>query len=216
MKKLFAVALSALALLGVTACGGKSYDETVREAGEGLSVHAVGSFKIGDQRNEFKGYAYNKMTAVSVKQVSELSTDVADKLAEKELDWVYSLDVNLDGELGTKYPDVNYVKDGEKHQPDASFGFKAIIAEYNSEDDTYPAKQWIPNPENGGYAHVEALTDNIYMPPYQEDTDEWGMSWADNPCLNTEEAGTYTFIVAKYTTASSATAIGYGFAMIKK
>ena len=220
MKKLFAVALSALALLGVTACGGSEeagYDETVREATNG-TVHALGNFTIGEDKNVWDGTDSNKMTAISVKQVSELSTEVADKLNKIELDWIYSKEIKMvEGVAQWGDPLTLIDKDGNfVDNADGCYAIKAGVCSYDAEDESYSVEQWIPNPNDGKAAHIEALTNNIFVPPYQEAEDEHGFSWASNPALNTLEEGTYTFVVAKYKAQSDNNTVGYGFAMFKK
>ena len=203
MKKLFTLAFSALMVLGVAACG-TSYSEDVLEDKE-HSFHATGQFADWSAQESFK------MKATSVKEVSSFSTELADKLAKKPLKYLYTLDVTFaEGATWKAKAKVN----GEVKEFDGNFAIKAIIASYNSEEKTYSNDHWLPNPADTDPGHVEALTDNIFMPTYQKEADADGFSWSDNPVL-TSGAGKYHFVVAQYTTVSSETAIGYGFGAVK-
>lgn len=205
MKKLFITGLSALMLFGVAGCGA-SYSEDVLEDKE-HSFHVTGQMMgWGDGLNG--NYI---MTATSVKAISEKSKDLADALAKKPLKYLYSREVEYkEGAEWKAKAKVN----GEVKEFDGNFAIKAIIATYNAEEKTYAADHWLPNPADTDPGHVEALTDNIFIPAYQKEADPDGFSWSDNPVL-TSGVGKYLIVVAQYTTVSSATAIGYGFGAVK-
>lgn len=206
MKKLFVTCLSAITLFGVAGCG-TSYSDKVLPADEGVTLHAVGGW------GEWKGTEENKMTATSVKAVSEFDKALADKLAGKSLKYLYVANITIpekDSGWKAKYVD----KDGKEVEVDGAFTLKAIECSYNAAEEVYTSDQWIPDPADQGHAaHVEALTDNLFFPPYQKEEDEHGLSWASNPVI-TSKAGSYRFVVARYTTQSTATAIGYGFGLV--
>ena len=207
MKKLFTLALSSLMVLGAAACGTTSYDDTVLSAEkDGLSFHAVGGWGVWEATKD------NLMTATSVKAVSELDKGVADKLAKKNLVYLYSRVIEIKDDAGwTKDAMVN----GTKTTFDGSHAIKCIAAEYNKEEETYANKYWITNPGDNNNCNAEDLSGNIFMPPFQKDKDANGFSWADDPVF-TGEKGTYTFVVAQYKEVSSPTVYGFGFAMIAK
>ena len=206
MKKLFTLAFSTLMVLGVAACGTTNYDETVLEDKE----HSF--LATGQWANWGEGLdGTYKMKATSVKAVSEYSKDVANKLAKKSLKYLYTLDVKL--EEGASWKAKAKVN-GKVEEFDGNFAIKCVICSYNSEEKTYAADHWLPNPADTDPGHVEALTDNVFMPTYQKEADPDGFSWSDNPVV-TSGAGTYHFVVAQYTTVSSATAVGYGFGAVK-
>lgn len=204
-----------LAAAGLAACGEKptptpdpvpdKYSDKVLAISEG-SVHAVGGWTA----DNWVAKDSNKMEATSVKAVSELSTAVADKLAAKELDFLYMKEVNIGTEKAgwdakCKKGDKIYVADG-------SYTFKALCATYDTEEETYIAGQWIPDPHT---AHAEALDENVFFPSWTEAADEDGFAWDMNPVV-IGGAGTYVQVVAKYKAVSAADVAGFGMAMIKK
>ena len=207
MKKLFTLALSALALVGLSACG-ESYSKDVLSAdAAGLSFHAVGGWGVWEAKAE------NKMTATSVAEVAKLDKAVAKKLAKRNLVYLYQFDIEIKDDAGwTTKAMVN----GEKKEDiDGSHAIKAIAAEFNAEEQTYTNKYWITNPGDNNNCNAEALTDNIYMPPFQKLEDENGFSWANDP-VYIGEKGSFTFVVAQYKEVSAATVYGFGFALIAK
>ena len=212
MKKLFTLALSAFALAGLSACGGASYSDTVLSAeNDGYTFHNVGGYE-----GSWAATSKNLMTATSVAEVSKLDKAVADKLAGKSLKYLYKADITVkETEDGAKYPTKAVVNGALKEDINNVYNVKCIRATYNEEEEKYVNDKWISDPGDSGNAHIEALTDNLYVPPFTKDTDEFGMSWKENPVLLSGE-GNYTFVVAQYTQESSATVAGFGFAFIKK
>lgn len=214
MKKLMILALG-LAAAGLAACGEKptptsnsvpdKYSDKVLAISEG-SVHAVGGYTA----DNWKAKEENKMTATSIKAVSELSTSVADKLLEKQLDYLYmkEITVGVEENGGTE----KCKKDGKIYIASQSYCVKALQATYDSEEETYIAGQWISDPKT---AHAEALNENIFFPTWTEEADEDGFAWNMNPVV-IGGAGTYVQVVAKYKAISAPDVAGYGFAMIKK
>ena len=206
MKKLFTLALASLML---TACGGaKGYSKDVLSADkDGLTFHAVGGW------GEWEAKEANKMTATSVENISKLDKAVADKLAKRNLVYLYQFDIEIKDNAGwTTKAMVNGQKD---ETIDGSHAIKAIAAEFNAEEQTYTNKYWITNPGDNNNCNAEALTDNIFMPPFQKEEDANGFSWANDP-VYIGEKGSFTFVVAQYKETSSATVYGFGFALIAK
>lgn len=209
MKKLLTLACALLACT-MTACGGgSSYSKTVLSSDE-YTFHAVGGW------GEWTATDGNKMTAASVADVAAFSKDVADKLAKKgsQLKYLYVFD---GAEIGTKTDSgwtANARVNGEVKEFDGSATLKVIRAVYDKEAETYGSFQWIPNPVTGGAAHVEALSDNVWISPWQEEKDADGFSWADNPVV-TSEGGKYKVVIAQYTTPSTAAVAEFGLAAIK-
>lgn len=197
MKKLFTLGFSALMILGVASCGSKA------PADPDHTYHAVGGWGDWNATDD------NKMTAITVDDAKELGVD----LSAKSVEYVYKFDFSI----GTTDVDwtANAKVNGEVKKFNGKFTIKAIAASYDKEEETYNHDQWIPNPADTGPAHVEALTDNVFFPAYQKEKDPDGFSWADNPVITSGE-GDYTFLCVKYTTVSTATDIGYGFALLKK
>ncbi len=218
MKKLMILALG-LAVAGLAACGEspspsptptptptpEKYSDKVLAISEG-SVHAVGGWTA----DNWAAKDENKMEATSVKAVSELSTAVADKLVDKQLEYLYKREVQIGTEKAgwdakCKVGDDIYVADG-------SYTLKALTATYDDEEETYIAGQWIPDPHT---AHAEALNENLFFPSWTEEADEDGFAWDQNPVV-IGGAGTYVQVVAKYKAVSAPDVAGFGMAMIKK
>jgi len=210
MKKLFVAGLSALMLFSVAGCG-TSYDETVREApaSKGYTFHAVGGFAD----NNWTPLEANKMDAVSIADVGKLSKDVANKLTEKNPVYVYMKKIDLGTWTGNPNTKRARKADGTIINVNGAFTFKCLRATWNSEESKYINDQWIPDPKT---ANAEALTDNIFIPPWQEAEDPDGFSWADDTACLTE-AGEYYFVAAQYADPDtpSVNAKGYGLALIK-
>ena len=197
MKKLFTLGFSALMILGVASCGSKA------PADPDHSYHAVGGWGDWNATDD------NKMTAITVDDAKGLGVD----LSSKPVEYVYKYDLTIGS------TDVDWTAKakvgGEVKTFNGKFTIKAIAASWDKEEETYNHDQWIPNPADTGPAKVEALTDNLFFPAYQKEKDADGFSWADNPVITSGE-GDYTFLCVKYTTQSTATDTGYGFALLKK
>ena len=208
MKKLFVACLSAITLFGVAACG-TSYDDKVLPIDEaGVTIHAVGQWNDWDP-------AKNKMEATSVKAVSEFSKELADTLAKKPLKYLYLGDIEIK-EVANPTWTVKYVdKDGVLHENvNPGYSLKAVKCTWDADEEQYVKGTHITDPGDNGNCNAEALTDNIYFPPFQRTPDEHGMSWADNPVV-TGGVGKYHFVFAGYTTISSADTAGFGFGLVK-
>ena len=205
MKKLFTLALSALALVGLSGCG-ENYSKDVLAAGEGVSYHAVGGFE-----GAWAAKAENKMEATSVAEVAKLDKALAKTLAKKSLQHLYVAKIEIKAESAGW--ETNTLVNGEVKKVDGKFTLKAIEAAWNAEEETYTNTHWIPNPADTDCCHLEALTENLFVPPYQKEKDANGFSWADNPVMNVEE-GFYHVVVAKYTATSTEAVAGYGFGVV--
>ena len=208
MKKLFSVALGLALVLGMAACasnnGGnskKSYSDKVL-ANEDYSYHATGGWDTWSATKE------NKMEATSIAEVAKVDEALADKLVEKDPEFLY---VKTGIELGTKDGGFNakFKKDGKIYSANGSYTVKSIRATYEEEDQKYVNDQWIPDPHT---AQAEALTANIFFPTYQEAADEDGFEWSQNPVV-TAGAGVYTLYVAQY--KAGVEGAGYGFGLVK-
>ncbi len=202
MKKLFTLALSAVALMSLSACG-----EAGLKRDDGKSYFAVGEALTWEASKD------TQMKPTTVAAVKKLDEAVGAKLEEKGVKYLYKKDIELKEVEASWAPKA--VVNGEAVEFNAGFTLKVILAHYNAEDGTYVNDQWIPNPADTSAAHAEALTDNIFMPHYAKEPDEYGSSWADNPVV-LSGAGKYTFVIADYGVASSETVIGYGFALFAK
>lgn len=225
MKRKLIAGLAALVLVGggLVSCSNKE-DEKVLSDSEYVWV-AHGQFLLGDGEtvNGWNGkanslYEQSTMTASSFATVKSLSGDVYNALKKKSVVALYTIDVVLGvNDAGwTK----NCMKDGALYQANGSYAIKAAQCTKTSEldDDSKPVtvyseSQWIPDPKT---AHVENLTPStLFMPVWQEAADENGFSWGSDPvCIG--GSGKYTLVAAKYSTVSSASEPGFGFALVKK
>ena len=195
---------------GVPTCSIK-YDDTVYEI-QGYSFHMAGNQEIlvdGDWTlNRWESYSENTMTPTSIYDVSLLDEGLAEKLSTKDIKGLYI------GEIRFGVYDAGWtfdvMKNDQKIAINGSFCFKVIRATYEEDADTYLNDQWICDPKT---AHAEALSDNIFIPPWQEDVDENGFSWGSNVgCIG--EAGVYKVVIAQYKDKSTATTPGYGIGLI--
>lgn len=196
MKKLFTLGFSALMILGVASCGSKA------PADPDHTYHAVGGW------GEWVASKDNIMTAITVDDAKGLGVDLSNKPVEYVYKFEFETGADVDWNAKAKF-------NGEVKEFNGKFTIKAIAASWDKEEETYNHDQWIPNPGDNGPAHIEALTDNIFVPPYHKEKDAEGFHWDMNPVFNSGE-GSYTFLCVKYTTQSTMTDIGYGFALLKK
>ena len=201
MKKLFALAFSALMVLGVASCGSKA------PADPDHTFHAVGGWGVWEATEE------NKMEAVTVDDVKALDAALGETLASKNVKYVYKANISIGADVvWDKNPKAKV--NGEVKEFNGKYTVKCIIAGYDKEEQTYTNDHWLPNPADTDPGHVEALTSNVFIPTYQKEPDPDGFSWADNPVI-TDGGSSYTFIVAQYNAVSSETVVGYGFGAIK-
>ena len=212
MKKLLTVAMGAILLCGVAGCGA-SYDKTVLAvSGDDAekSFHAVGGF--GGVDGTWSPTEANKMEATSVAEVAKLDKKLAKTLSQKTaLQYLYKAEVTIGGECADWKAKAKV--NGEIKEFPASHAVKALRAKYDSEDKTYVNDQWIPDPKT---AHAESLTENLFISPnWAETPDEEGWHWDMNPVCITED-GTYTLIVAQYTSANTPDSFGFGLGLVKK
>ena len=151
------------------------------------------------------------MTATSVAEVAKLDKKLAKKLSQKSnLKYLYMGEVELAGECTWK---AKALVNGEVKEFDANHTVKAIRAKYDETDKAYIVDQWVPDPHT---AHAESLTDNLFIPTWQEAADEKGFEWSQNPVCTDEGNAKYTLIVAQYDAVSSETVCGFGLGLVKK
>ena len=244
MNKKLLLGIAALATCGLAACGGNSsaapvptptptptpssstgtgtgssstgfgYDTTVRGE-EGKVWTLAGQLKdreldpIDWDGSNPDGY----MQANSIAGVAELlGNDVADKLVAKgaALQYIYTYE-GVGVGAGDAGWNTKALVDGEVVQLDGSFCLKAIEGSYDEDLELFVKEQWIPDPHT---AHAEALTDDLFIPPWQEEIDEHGFSWADNSVV-IGEAGIYNVVVVKYTNVSTAEDAGFGMGIVR-
>lgn len=195
MKKLFTLGLSALMLLGAAGCGSKDSGPA--------TWHAVGGW------GEWNATDNNKMTEISADDAKALGVNLDGKSVEA----CYKYDLTV-GTADVDYT-ANAMKDGKKVTLNGKYKIKVIIASWDSDEETYNHDHWITNPADTDPGNAESLDGNIFFPHYAKEADANGFSWADDPVIISGE-GNYTFVCVKYTAVSSASVVGYGFALIKK
>ena len=149
----------------------------------------------------------NKMEEIALANDANL----AQLLADKDVESIYAFNLTI-GEEDAGWP-AKALKDGAVEEVDGKFTLKVIISGWDEDEEVYTNEHWLPNPADTDPQHVEALTDNIFMPVYQKEEDENGFSWASNPVMLVEE-GTYQFVCVEYNAISSEEVVGYGFALL--
>ena len=179
-----------------------TYDETIYESNPNLCYHIAGGFN-----NNYQPTDDNKMTPTSIKNISVLDIPLANTLMKKSLMDLYTIKVEIKDDA---YWTTNVVINNEVVTINAKYSFRFIWSVCSSIT-TYSIKEWIPYPQLN---HLEALTNNIFIPPYQKDMNEYGFNWDSDPALIGEE-GTYEFVLAKYTNASSLQTPGFGVGVIR-
>ena len=214
MKKFVAFLLAALMMLSLAACTAKP----LTDEGHNCWV-AHGQFLLADgTENSWNGkdsalYEKSALKAIALSDVKAINADVYNTLSKKEVKYLYTIDL-LFGTNDAGWTS-NFLKDGKLYRANGSYCFK--IAQCNVDQDgdnkVSAEDQWISDPKT---ANVEALTpDTVFYPVWQEESDEYGFSWASNPVV-TGGPGLYTLVIAQYKNASAPNAPGYGVALILK
>ena len=215
-KKILTCVLFLGLVAGITGCKKESFSDKVLKDEESAAWVLHGNIKLADGTdNGWDGkpnalYEKSSMHATSIKAVSEINIDLARKLNGKNVKYLYIYEGAQLGvsDAGWK---AKFHDDADLFQANGSYVFKAAKVSYDEEDETYAEQLWMPDPKK---SHAEALTDNVFIPTWQETSDEWGFSWADNLVV-TGGAGRYTIIYAQYDVVQSATVPGFGLAAIK-
>ncbi|MBR2582818.1 MAG: hypothetical protein IKD61_05435 [Oscillospiraceae bacterium] len=236
MKKFLAALLVVAMIFALAACGGAKPAEQpapaeapaeapVEEAAGPLADEeyaawvAHGQYLLADGTpNAWGGkdtalYEASSLKAISLDDVKAIDEGLYNTLAGKDIKYLYTIDLifgtNDAGWSG------RFAKDGKLYNANGSYAFK--IAKCTSEKDgdnvVYGEDVWISDPK---VSFVEALTpDTVFYPTWQEEKDENGFSWADNP-LVIGGSGLYTLVIAQYKNVSSAGNPGYGVGLILK
>jgi len=203
-KKLLAVLTTAL-VLGLAACGGKPAHPT-----EGYTV--FGQFMVGEVANGWgdKSTEVYDATLMTKLDVENLEGDSATLLDGKPVSEAYVISNVLLGTTDAGWS-ASAMKDNAKVSCNGSFAIKAGYATYDAEDAIWAVGTWIPDPH---VTHVENLTaDDLFIPTWTEESDENGFSWADNP-VALAGPGSYTVLLAKYTTSAGEDSYNYGMALL--
>lgn len=219
MKKLLFVALTTLSLLGMAACGSNQDENAILEDLD-HKVCVAGHHEIS-VNNEWTANAWefnvdgsNLMTPTSISEVKKLDAAVGKAFAKKKLKSLYKVEIRM-GVTAAGWTTNCLKADGKLYSTDGSYTVKAILGHVEDVDgeQVYANDQWIPDPKTG---YCESLSPStLFIPVWQEELDENGLSWANNPvCIS--GAGIYTFVVAQYKNASAVGKPGFGAALILK
>ena len=223
-KNLLTVFLALGCAFVMSACTPKGGNSSTPEPTPGptpLSAYTVaGQFmsKDGEHAVEWNYTEQGKMEESTVEAVKAIDPTLGAALeANEKLEEVYVYEGALLGctEGGYAGWTAKALVDGEVQEFDGGYAVKAIQCDFDYEDEKWLSSQWIPDPHT---ACAENLTpDTLFLPTWQEEADEHGFKWNDNPvCIG--GAGEYTIVVAKYDVAADETKTdqyNYGMALVK-
>ncbi|MBQ6550435.1 MAG: hypothetical protein IJL78_03415 [Lachnospiraceae bacterium] len=219
MKKLLAVLLVMAMVLSAAACGGTGgSSKALADEGHAAWV-AHGQYLLSDgTENSWNGkdtelYEKSALTAIKLDDVKAIDEDLYKALSGKEVKYLYKIDL-IFGTNDAGWT-TDYVNDGKLFRANGSYAFKIAqcTVDVDGDNKVYAEDQWISDPKT---AHAESLTPaTMYMPVWQEEPDEFGLSWASNPVV-TGGPGLYTLVIAQYKNASSPEQAGYGIGLVLK
>jgi hypothetical protein len=211
MKKiLFSIFALLLCAFALVSCGGTEAEKavkalTVKDAAVNpeYSYHAVGGWGEWDPTDA------NKMTPTTVEAVKKWNPELGAKLEAAQPQYVAFFLL----EMGTKAGgwDAKAMDGNQKKDYDGCFTVKVIKSKWDEDSEMYLKSQWVPDPKT---AHTESLTENLFVPVWQEKVDDHGFSWADNSVV-LSGAGQYILVFADYGKASNAETFGYGYGIVK-
>lgn len=217
MKKLFCILLVAVMIFALASCAEAPAPVLKDEAHTAWVAH--GNHKLADGTDNNWGgkdtalYEKSALTAISLDDVRKIDAGLADVLSKKDVKYLYTIDLILGtNDAGWK---SDFVQNGKVFKANGSYCFKVAQcnADIDGDNKVYAEDQWIHDPKT---ANCESLTPaTLFFPPWQEEPDENGLSWANNP-VAIGGAGLYTLIIAQYKVASAAGTPGYGAALILK
>lgn len=237
MKKLLAIVLVALMTVCLVACGkteDKPADTTDKPDDQNTAApvnadpladegHAIwcahGNYLLVDgTANNWNGkdselYEKSALKAISLEDVKAIDAALYETLSKKDVKYLYTIDLLL----GTNDAGWNSkcMINGVKNNANGSYCFKVAqcTVDVDGDNKVYAEDQWISDPKT---AHAESLTPaTLFMPTWQEQPDENGFTWADNP-VAIGGAGVYTLVIAQYNNASSPEQAGFGIALVLK
>ena len=217
MKKLLGIMLAMLMVLSLAACSGGKSKALADESHAAWVVH--GQYLLADgTENSWNGkdtavYEASAMTAISLDDVKALDEALYNTLKEKDVKYLYMADV-IFGTNDAGWT-TNALIDGKMYKANGSYAFKVAQCTVDKDGDNtvYAEDQWISDPKT---AYAESLTPaTLFMPTWQEEKDENGFTWADNPAA-IAGPGLYTIVCAQYNAVSAAGTPGYGIGLVKK
>ena len=217
MKKILVVLLAAAMILSIAACTAKPAEPLADKDHELWVAH--GQYLLADGTQNGWGekdaalYEASALKAIALDDVKAISEDLYNALSKKEVKYLYTIDLIF----GTNDAgwDCKFVKDGKIFKANGSYAVKVAqcSSDVDGETKVYSVDQWISDPKT---AYVESLTPaTLFYPTWQEEKDENGFTWADNPVV-IGGAGLYTLVIAQYKNASAAGQPGYGAGLVLK
>lgn len=218
MKKVVALLLAALMVFALAACQETKKDEVLADAGHAAWV-AHGQFLLADgTANDWNGkdtalYEASSLTAIKLSDVKAISEALYTALSAKDVKYLYTIDL-IFGTIDAGWS-CNFLKDGKLYRANGSYAFKIAqcTVDVDGDNKVYAEDQWISDPKT---AYAESLTpDTAFYPTWQEEQDENGFAWDQNPVV-TGGAGLYTLVIAQYNTVSAAGNPGYGVGLVLK
>lgn len=220
MKKKFLTGLFAMGLLfTAVSCGKTDPYAKVLEDKESAAWCLHGQFMLEDGTvNGWNGksnelYEKSFMKAVSINDVTKLDKDLGAYLKTKSVKYLYIYEGAQFGMNDAGW-NADFHDETDMYKANGSYVFKATkLSKVVDEDDpsvyVYAEEQWIHDPKT---AFTEAMNANIFMPPWQEKADDWGLSWASNLVV-TSGAGKYTVVAAQFVAEEGKPQ--YGLAVLK-
>ncbi len=217
MKKVLVMLLAAVLILSIAACSAKPAEPLADKDHELWVAH--GQYLLADGTQNGWGekdaalYEASALKAIALDDVKAISEELYNTLSGKEIKYLYTIDL-LFGTNDAGWT-TNCLIDGVLYKANGSYAFK--IAQCSSDVDgetkVYSVDQWISDPKT---ANVESLTPKTaFYPTWQEEKDENGFAWNDNPVV-IGGAGLYTLVIAQYKNASAAGQPGYGVGLVLK
>ena len=215
MKKLLVVLLALMMVVSLAACGGG----TPLKDEEHAAWVAHGQYLLSNgTENSWGGkdtalYEASALKAIALDEVKKIDKALYDTLSGKDVKYLYTIDLIF----GTNDAGWNakFLKDGKLYNANGSYAFKIAQCSVDVDGDNkvYSEEQWISDPHT---AYVEALTpDTVFYPTWQEEPDENGFAWDQNPVV-TGGAGLYTLVIAQYANASAPGQPGFGVGLVLK
>ena len=235
MKKFLAALLVVAMIFALAACGGAKPAEQPAPAEAPADAPAEAAGPLADEghaawvahgqylladgtENGWNGkdsalYEASALKAISLEDVKAIDEGLFNTLSGKDVKYLYTIDL-IFGTNDAGWTS-NFVKDGKLYKANGSYAFKIAQCSVDKDGDNvvYAEDQWISDPKT---AYAESLTpDTVFYPTWQEEKDENGLSWADNPIV-IGGAGLYTLVIAQYKSVSAAGNPGFGVGLVLK
>ena len=215
MKKVVVILLAVLMVASLAACAkAKPLADEGHALWDILGQQTLADGTVngwGDKDAEL--FEKAALKAIALDDVKAIDEGVYNALAQKEVKYLYT------GEVIVGVNDAGWTTrcliDGKVFEANGSYALKIgqCTVDVDGDNKVYSVDQWISDPKT---AYVEVLTPATYfMPTWQEEKDENGFSWGDNPVV-IGGAGLYTIVIAQYKNASAAGQPGFGMALVLK